>query len=150
MWQTPWYKACAHRHFADTPKSFTSCKDAEEALHAEYLSHTAEQLVIEIGNLDSLFFPPFASDPCVTCHHAHFVPFAMPLPDLLESTQLFKWELVNPTWIWWQMHIYSKSLALDDSSVLMSAQISCFLQNWLQDLLSITACSIFITWYSTG
>lgn len=123
---------------------------AEEALHAEYLSHTAEQLVIEIGNLDSLFFPPFASDPCVTCHHAHFVPFAMPLPDLLESTQLFKWELVNPTWIWWQMHIYSKSLALDDSSVLMSTQISCFLQNWLQDLLSITACSIFITWYSTG
>lgn len=150
MWPTPWYKACAHRHFADTPKSFTSCKDAEEALHAEYLSHTAEQLVIEIGNLDSLFFSPFASDPCVTCHHAHFVPFAMPLPGLLESTQLFKWELVNPTWIWWQMHIYSKSLALDDSSVLMSAQISCFLQNWLQDLLSITACSIFITWYSTG
>lgn len=31
---------------------------AEEALHAEYLSHTAEQLVIEIGNLDSLFFSP--------------------------------------------------------------------------------------------
>lgn len=30
---------------------------AEEALHAEYLSHTAEQLVIEIGNLDFPHLP---------------------------------------------------------------------------------------------
>lgn len=48
---------------------------AEEALHAEYLSHTAEQLVIEIGNLVS-FFPHL---PQIHVSHA-IMPILSPLP----------------------------------------------------------------------